>query len=173
VSMGRIADTCRAGDTVELRVGLWRQGIGRLTLQGAMDDEQRVRVGALRLDGQDGQISNAVWTPVELKPDPFLARLNKKDDQIAFGSGTTNGGYRITKDGDALKITPLPDSPRFSISIEAQAVPFGAPKPTRVSALDESGATTSSVPLVEDSGRLTFWCEPGVFAYRLDRRSAP
>ena len=48
-------------------------------------------------------------------PDPRLPRMNPAGRVLTFGAVSTNGGFRLTHARDSLELTPLPNSPSFTV----------------------------------------------------------
>lgn len=159
-----------AGTSVELRVGLWRQDIGRQPLPGFMDGECRVRLGTLTIEGQGGAISGVMWSALEPKPDPVAARMNPEEKDVAFFDGTvvTNGAFWLTENDGTLQITPLPQGPAFKVRL-AKAMFAPERVPNWIQELDETGRACKTSPLRSEGDWFVLNCEPSVFAYRLSK----
>ncbi len=84
----------------------------------------------------------------------------------SVGPIATSGACRLTRDGDSLLVTPLPDGPKFTVRIRWDALPWRLPAPTEVEAIDESGRVLRKAPIRPADGEWTLECEPGTFAYR-------
>ncbi|HPC17569.1 MAG TPA: DUF5696 domain-containing protein [Candidatus Hydrogenedentes bacterium] len=163
ISSGEWPADAQPGDAFELRVGMYRPDIGRLPLRGPNDDQQRVRVGTLRIENQ-----GATWTPLPPQPDPIAERGNPDGKLVRFDDLATNGGCRMVRDGDALVVTPLPGHPAFTMEFDAGKMPFGAPLPVRVIAHAENGTIQSGIALQTDSGTLVLNLPKDVFTCRLE-----
>ncbi len=167
---GSLPEGAQPGDTFELRVGLWRPETGRLALQGFSDEEQRVRLGTVRLEGEGTNIARIAWTPLEPQPDPVLARQNPQNKPVEFAGVRTDGGCRLTKDGEGLLITPLPKSVAFTVSIDPQAIPFGLSAPNTLESLADDGSFNETVLTTREVGRAAVRIEAGAFRNRLVAR---
>ena len=77
------------------------------------------------------------------------------------------GAFRLTKEGEALLLTPLPESARFTARIRWDSIPRKLQKSRQAEALDEEGRVLRRVPVREENGEVVLDCDPGVFAYRL------
>ncbi len=99
--------------------------------------------------------------------DPRPARMNPQKKMIAFGAATTDGAFRLTRDGNALRLTPLPSSPRFQVRLRWKELPWQLPEPREAEAISENDSVTARVALRQENGELVLDCEPGIFAYRL------
>ncbi len=163
VSQGEWPADAKPGDMFELRVGMYRPDIGQIPLRGPCDDQRRVRVGTLRIENQGG-----TWTPLPPQPDPFAERGNLERKLVHFDGIATDGGCRIARDGDALVVTPLPDHPAFTVQFDIGKMPFGAPKPTRATALAKDGTRKAEIPLQTDEGSVVLTTSNDVFGYRLE-----
>jgi hypothetical protein len=53
----------------------------------------------------------------EQGPDPRLPRMNPSGRVLTFGAVSTNGAFRLSRAGDTLELTPLPNSPSFTVTI--------------------------------------------------------
>jgi hypothetical protein len=114
----------------------------------------------LEQDSESGRLSGG--------PDLRPTRMNPQGKTMSFGSVSTNGAVRLTRQDGKLLVTPLPDSPYFALSIDWKALPWNMVEPKRLEALDEDDRILWSTPVSLSSGRVQFTCEPGIFAYRLD-----
>ncbi|MFO7974366.1 MAG: DUF6259 domain-containing protein [Candidatus Hydrogenedentota bacterium] len=98
----------------------------------------------------------------------YAARVNPPATPINFGPVTTSGGLRLTRDGDALIVTPLPGGwAPFNLTIRWHELPWKLPVPKRVTTHDETRTKTATHDIKLHSGLLTLPCEPAVFTYRL------
>jgi len=99
-------------------------------------------------------------------PDLRPTRMNPAGEVISFGAISTNGAARLTREGERLVVTPLPDGPYFVLSIDWADLPWTMVEPNRLEAVDEDDRVLWSVPVSIQDGQIEFTCEPGVFAYR-------
>ncbi|MHC4251054.1 MAG: hypothetical protein ACYS9X_18185 [Planctomycetota bacterium] len=151
-----------------MRAGLWDES-GRCRLVGVDDGERRYRLGTLRLNGRGGDVTGGTWTPVKPEADPTLARMNVEGREVDFGAVATDGALRLTREGDAVLVTPLPGSARFDVRIAWGELPWRLPEPRSVEAISETGEVLSRGPVGRRGHEVAVTCEPGVFAYRLAR----
>ena len=164
----RVPESLEAGQTLELRVGFFRpDGGDRLPLAGPDDGTRRIRLGSIRLEGAGRDVTGVTWTPLEPAPDPLLARLNPADKPIDFGPIVTAGGCRVTRDGETLIVTPLPEGREFTVRLRLAELPWKVAAPRFVEALDESGKPQSRQEIRVEGDTLVIPCSPEVFAYRL------
>jgi hypothetical protein len=92
------------------------------------------------------------------------ARAGKPVD---FGAATTGGAFRITMEGGAVLVTPLPEGSKFDLRVRWSALPWKPATPRRAEALDENGKVLRAAPIRFEAGELVLTREPDVFAYRL------
>jgi hypothetical protein len=76
-------------------------------------------------------------------------------------------GFRVSRDHDALLITPLPESEAFDVRLHWSSLPASLPQPRVAEAMDAHRAVLRRLDLRKDEGDIALHCEPGVFAYRL------
>ena len=163
-----IPDAHPLGTSYDMRIGLYTPGGGtRPRLRGPEDGERRIRLGAVTLEGADNALTGVPFEPTPEEPNPVLARMNSDGLPIAFGPVTTNGACRIRPDGSALAVTPLPDGPPFTVRIRWDDLPWRIPKPTRITAVYESGEIIDSAQVAWDNDELVLTCKPDVFEYKL------
>ena len=158
------------GKSYELRMGFYRPADGRrLTLAGPSDDEQRIRTGTVRLDGDVQEMTDIRWTPHRAEPDPWLARQNREGKPIDFGPITTAGGCRLTPQDGGLLLVPLPgqDGSKVSVFLHLDKIPWKLPELTHVETIDEDGRVTARVPIRRKDDTVEIECEAGAFGYRL------
>ena len=89
-----------------------------------------------------------------------------------FGPLATEGGCRLTPDGDTLQVTLLPQSngPAFKIAVRWPRLPWNLPEPTHVQRIDEQGQVLSTKAVERDGDTVTLVCDPEAFQYRLMRQ---
>jgi hypothetical protein len=100
-------------------------------------------------------------------PDPRLPRMNPTGRVIPFGAVSTNGGFRLARTGEYLELTPLPNSPPFTVSIRWRELPWSIREPKQAEAIDESGNELRQVRLDSSAGEVRFATEQDAFAYRI------
>jgi len=100
-------------------------------------------------------------------PDPRPMRMNPEGRLITFESVLTNGGARLTPEGNGLKIIPLPESTYFKLLIDWSDLPWKLEPARQLEAVDEEDRVLWSLPAQEQEDRILLNCEPGVFGYRL------
>jgi len=167
---GAVPKRFAPGATVELRAGLYqRSGGERLALAGPDDGTRRIRLGAIRLEGEGNRLTGISWTPHKPQPDPFLARQNSEAKPIDFGPVITAGACRLTRENNALRVTPLPSAgaPNYVVRVRWPTLGWKLPEPRHVEAIDEDGKVLGRRPVKREGDAVVVECEPGVFAYRL------
>ena len=98
----------------------------------------------------------------------YAARVNPAATPIDFGPITTSGGLRLTRDNDALIVTPLPGGwAPFNLIIRWHQLPWKLPVPKHVTTHDVTRTKTATRDIELPSGVLTLPCEPGTFTYQL------
>lgn len=160
----------KPGAKFELRIGLYHRGGGeRLSLAGPDDGDRRIRLGEIEVKGEGGRATGTAFRPLELPPDPLLARMNPQGRPIAFGPVITSGAVRLSRDGDRLVVTGLPQAsgPSFPVIIRWAELPWRLPEPETVEAIGEDGKAISNRPIEREGNAIRLVYEPGVFQYRL------
>ncbi|MEA1951100.1 MAG: hypothetical protein U9N87_06925, partial [Planctomycetota bacterium] len=165
---GAVPDNLRPGAELELRVGLYKAGRGeRLWIDGPVDNETRIRLGTIRLEGQGEQVTRIVWTPQADKPQAILTRLNTKGKAVDFGGARTEGGCRMMREKDAMRLIPLPEGRKFTVRIGPTS-DVGSPARWKFfETLNEEGKVVQRRGIKREGDEVIVECEPGVFGYRL------
>jgi hypothetical protein len=83
------------------------------------------------------------------------------------GRSAAAGGFSVTKEGEALVLTPLPESARFTARVRWNSLPWKLREPREAEAIDEAGKVLRRVPVHTQNGEVALDCDPAVFAYRL------
>ena len=148
-------------DVYDLVMGLHRGQ--RVRLKGVQSGGDRILVARLKLERQDGKITNItaekIATDNQPKPEAevdFTAHLNPPGAWIDFGKVATNGSVKIQREPQRLIVFPYPRDKRFRVSLNLQALASSAdPRYVQVLALAAGtqqplGATDSTW----ESGRL-------------------
>ncbi len=164
-----VPDTSKPGDTLELRVGLYRPSGGgpRLPLLGVNDGDGRIRLGTVELIGAASHVGGIRWTPQTPVADAYAARQNPAGKLVDFGPVRTAGGGRLVRQDQSLQLIPLPDSGavRTRFEIRWDRLPWQLPRPTHIEAQAEDGRVLWRAPI--GTSGLVIECEPDMFAYRL------
>ena len=172
-AMGHVPETLSAGQTFELRAGIYHAQHGRrLALAGADDGGRRIRLGTIRLEGEGDRLAGVAWAPHKPEPDPWLARQNPHNKPVDFGAVTTAGGFCLTRQDDRLVVTPLPGTPggKACVRIVWAALPWRLGEPVEVESLAEDGRVLARQPVRRQAGAIVLDCSPEVFGYRLTSR---
>jgi hypothetical protein len=171
-AMGNVPNSAAVGDEFELRAGLYNPGTGqRLPLAGHVDGEGRIRLGTVRVKGEGGRVTGLAWAERQVVRNPLEVRQNREARPIDFGPVATAGGVRLTRDGPALVVTPLPGErvPEFEVRIRWDKLPWQLAEPATVEVVAEDGTIVGRDAARRDAGALVLVCRPGVFQYRLVR----
>ncbi len=163
----------KTGAKYELRAGIYNRVSGeRLPLAGNDDGDRRIRVGHVEIKSEGGQPAAIAWGPLESRPDPILARMNPAARPIAFGAVTTPGACRLTRDGDRLVVTALPQGggKAFPVSIRWADLPWKLPEPVQVEVIAEDGSVARVERVQRQDGVVRLTYDPAVFQYRLGKK---
>lgn len=158
--------TPRAGQSFELRVGLYDPKTGgRLELAARDDGDRRVGLGKLSV-GADGALA---WAPATPPIDATALRNNPERLVVAFGPVTTAFGARVGHEAGATVVTPLPSTLKRTVPIQIRTseLPWKPEGLTHVQAVSEDGRDLGRGPVQRDGDTLSIECGPGVFQYRL------
>jgi len=79
----------------------------------------------------------------------------------------TSGACRVDVQDGQLRVTPLPDGPRFTVRLSWDELPWKLPRPAMAEAIDEQGGVIRKIYLAGKGSAIELTCEPGEFAYRL------
>jgi len=121
---------------------------------------------------EDGQVEVAVervgGTVVEWSRSPaaWYVHAREASGPIPFGPIATDGGLRLTKDGAKVRVTVLPDSRPFQISVQREGPFWSMPGSSRLEAIDEGGKPLKVPPIGASSATMTWTTGAGVFAYQ-------
>ncbi len=150
------------GGEYDIGVGLHRNG--RANLRGKMDGERRAMVGKLVVE--PGDIRHVAVEYDEEAPVDYNAARAVVD----FGAVQTNGSMRITLEGGALLVTPLPDDPPAEVALDLATL-LGGDGPARVSrivVLDERGVDAGELAFEQEGSVVSLMTRAGDFQYRLE-----
>jgi hypothetical protein len=107
--------------------------------------------------------------PRDAANDPYAARFNADNRVADFGIVATRGGCRVTRDGQTLVVTPLPDTrEEFDVTIRWDKLPWSLPQPSTAEAVGLEGQVLTRLPLERDGNVIRLRCTPNAFAYRLE-----
>ena len=100
---------------------------------------------------------------VEWARSPAFIYVNPRGTQpVSFDGITANGGFRLTEG----ELTPLPDSPAFTVRLSWSSLPWKKPAPRQAEAIAEDGRLIRRIDLRTEDGQIVLECEPGIFTYR-------
>jgi len=118
------------------------------------------------IDRRDGLVVEEARSPERIYVN---ARQSAEGKPIDFGPITTTGACRLSRDGSASLIVPLPNDagPKFTVRLRPAALPWRLPELTHVETIDEDGRASGRSPVGRQGAALLIECEPGVFGYRL------
>ena len=109
-----------------------------------------------RVPVEDGQVEAAVE-----RRDTVVAEWSRSPEM------SYSDGFRVSRDGVGLLITPLPGSDAFELRLRWNSLSSTRPEPRVAEALDGNRTVLHRVDLQKDNGEIRLRCEPGIFAYRL------
>ncbi|GAB6186767.1 hypothetical protein [Thermopirellula anaerolimosa] len=169
VLRANVPDQLKPGDTVELRIGAYDPRSGRrLTLAGPGDGDTRVRLGTLAV-GEDDKLT---WTAQSEVEDPLQARMNSDGKAIDFGIVTTAQALRITREGDAVRITALPHDDTVEANIHWERVVGTPVQRVRLVYRDETGQTLRNEDMqIPAGGMVAVSIQPNEFDCVIDRQN--
>ncbi|MBI4877597.1 MAG: hypothetical protein HY822_23445, partial [Acidobacteria bacterium] len=104
---------------------------------------------------------------VEWARTPELYYVNARGASVTLGPVSTDGAFRLSVEGGALQLTPLPASPAFSVRLRWNELPWKLARAAGAEALDENGAVLRRFPLKDEAGAVALETRAGEFAYRL------
>jgi hypothetical protein len=89
-----------------------------------------------------------------------------------FGAVLTDGGCRLSREGAAVVVTPLPaeGGARFEARLRWSELPWQLPEPTHLERLDEDGRVLGREPLRREGRLLLVACDEKTFCCRLVKR---
>ena len=111
----------------DLVIGLYRGE--RVRLKGFQSGGDRILVARLKLERQDGKITNisAEQVTADNQPKPegeadFAAHLNEPGTWIDFGKVATDGSAKIERQEERLIVLPYPRDQHFRVSLDLGAL---------------------------------------------------
>ncbi|MCC6698855.1 MAG: hypothetical protein IT365_24740 [Candidatus Hydrogenedentes bacterium] len=163
-----LRDGVAMGESFSLHVGLYHPGSGvRVPFRTGRSGDRSAILGTVTLEGENGQLRSLAWKPESPQPDPYLERFNTEGKTIDFGRLATNGACRLNvKDKSTLVLTPLPESPTFTVRVNTKALSWVLPEYSRLDSLSSPDTVSTSTELIQVDEAVTLNCEPGVFAYQ-------
>ena len=158
---------CVPGMEYEIRAGLYGADGKRALLEGNNDMEHRVRLGKLRIEGNNHIPCAITWTPFPAPSNPASVRFNMKSTMFDFGGILTDGAVRLTREGTGLRVVVLPGNRAFTLQFIANKIPFHLKGVTKAEVLSEDDRVLRTVPLLREGRYVSLKVEPSAFAYRL------
>ncbi|MBT4815840.1 MAG: hypothetical protein HON70_09085, partial [Lentisphaerae bacterium] len=154
--------------TFEMTAGLYSPEGGRALLSGVAVGSGRMHLGTLCVERNGEEVSQVSLRPPDGEAtEPELPPTNPTGTTIDFGFARTSGAFRVQPLQGGLRVTPLPRSKTFPITLRLDALTAGAsPRVKSIVAVpvDET-ATTAEHAFEQEDGELTFTHDPSTFAY--------
>jgi hypothetical protein len=144
----RIPDQHRNRHDFELRYEMRRSGDPlRPPLAGSVDGTPLIRAGTIHVEGPEEQ--GATWSDYHGPADPTAARQNPHAKTVDFGAVATAGGCRLSRQGQSLIITPLPQrsGTRLIARLRWDHLPWKLRWPQFIERLDAEGQVCRKEPL--------------------------
>lgn len=117
------------------------------------------------IERKDGQVIEWSFAPthryLNARTAPATAAIP------GVGPIRTNGACRLHRDGDAVVVMLLPDSPDQTVQIAWPAAFGGMAVPGRAIAITEGGQTGPATPVRKEADTVTLQAPPGTFTLRL------
>lgn len=162
----------RAGQRFRVYAGLYAPKTHRRAMLEGADDASRVLLGTIELLGDANEVTGVRWVADEedeykRRARSYRDRMNPEARLIDFGGISTAGGCRFEIGSDAVRVTPLPESPSFDVILDWAALPWDLARFKRIEALDEAGRVTRQGTLMINGNISRLTCVSGEFAYRL------
>jgi len=125
-------------------------------------DEGAVEASLAR---RGGRVAEMVRSPSGL----YVNGRGPDAEVTDFGAVLTGGGCRLSREGAAVVVTPLPaDRPApFEARLRWSKLPWQLPEPTHVERLAEDGRVLAREPLRREGGLLVVTCDEKAFCCRL------
>jgi Family of unknown function (DUF5696) len=152
-------------DAYDILVGLYSpEKGGRLTLGGLDTGGSRIMVGRLKLEQQDGRITNVSlgnYSDVQKRQvgrADFTVRFSPPGTMAEFGKIATDGSAKVERGEQSLTVFPYPRDKEFTVALDLKAIAPKAkidPAKVRVRALAAgTQADLGAVATTVEKGRL-------------------
>ena len=148
-------------DVYDVVMGLHRGE--RVRLKGVKSGGDRILVARLKLQRQDGKITNITAEKTTLDNQPvadaevdFTAHLNAVGTWIDFGKVATDGSVKIEREHGRLTVFPYPRDKRFRVSLDLRALAPSA-DPQHIQVLASAAGTQQPLGAADfawENGRL-------------------
>ena len=152
----------------EIVIGLWDPSSGRrYGLLGENDGDTRYRLGKLVAEGKGADLTNIRLVKHEPKPES-PPRLNLHKKPIDFGPVVTDGAFRLEVQPNELVVTPLPESPAFSLTLRLDRLPgLRGQMAESLAAVGRDGSRSRAVEFRQEARAVSFETRAGEFAYAM------
>jgi hypothetical protein len=138
----RLPDGLPDGD-YGVRIGLYLPEVGRLTLQGRNDGQDRIRAGTLHVRDGGQHITFETELPAADRDDDiYQHRLNLTGKMLDFGDVRTDGSVLVRREAGEWVLRSLPRTRDFFIELNGER--FGQPASVRC----VDGSAPAVTPLV-------------------------
>jgi hypothetical protein len=127
-------------------IGLVGSGGGRVSLTGVDDGHGRIRLGVLRVRGDQVTFQPETGTGEE-KLAWYTRNVNAEGKIVDFGAVRTNGSVLVRREGGQWVLRAMPRDGKFAVELSRER--FGAPAAVRC----EGGAA----PTVSPTASGAFW----------------
>lgn len=124
----RLPDSLPDGDYA-LRVGLHLPEVGRLTLQGPNDGQDRIQAGTLHVREGGKELAWESESNTSSQDDRYQHRLNLTGKRLDFGDVRTDGSVLLRREAGEWVLRALPRTGDFFV--ELSAARFGRPASVR------------------------------------------
>jgi hypothetical protein len=145
--------------------GIYDSG-GRLPLMGQPVPQiggNAIWVGTLTVRREGGRVAGISFAPAPPAAPPSV-RSNTEGRPAEFGFAVTDGAFRVQKIQNALRLTPLPDSPAFQVTLHLDAFRLKGASVEQVTARDDQGRE-SSVEFSQRGDDVSFRHDGKAFCY--------
>ncbi|MFQ6133246.1 MAG: hypothetical protein ACE5R4_14485, partial [Armatimonadota bacterium] len=137
---------------------------GRANLLGPPAGDSRIRLGTITVERQNDAIRAIRFQEPGGAPQAD-SRLNLEGKPLDFGWALTDGALRVQEADGSLRLTPLPDSPTFSVTLRLGKLLPEAPRAVKsVRAVAEDG-TSAAAPFRYRDGELALNHDGKSFCY--------
>jgi len=156
--------------TYQMMAGLYSKVCGRASLDGVDAGKGRVLLGTIRIQRRLSKVVNVEFSPsVESGAAPELSPATPPGTVVDFGFAKTDGAFRIEVTDNGLRVTPLPDSRDFSLTLRLPVLTDGLDVRVRSVAVvqEDETAEPAKAKFAQNGGELTFRHMLGAFAYNI------
>jgi hypothetical protein len=146
------------GDSFKFSTGLFAAGGARVPLLGRRDGNDRAVLGTITVSA-NGQVAFRRDTTgdEQMKHEDalYIERMNPERQAVDFGSVITNGAVRVSREGGAVEVIPLPRDAAFDVVLALSRWGLPAGRTCRVRALAADGRDRGQVRCAVKDGKLT------------------